>query len=415
MKSIILASLLSTCMVASAYSQENSIEVIHHWVSDSEVAALNVIQKDLAKKGVTWKDSAVGGASGANALQALRARLVAGDPPGAMQFVGFESITWAKEGVLRDFSADADAKGWAKELPKPLMPFVQINGKWVTTPVNMHRANWIWGNAKAFRDAGVEPPKTWDELIADGDKFRKAGVIPLAVSDEGWQVAKIYEALVIDLYGPEFYKKAIIDLDKGALTSPEMINVFKMLRKVRGLADDNFAGRDWAVATGMVISGKAAMQFMGDWAKGEFLAKGMKPGTDFLCMETPAPKVSYLFLSDAFGAFTSKNEGTQKAQLTLAETAMDPKVQHDFNLIKGSIPSRLDVDISDFDDCAKKSFSDRDTAIADGTMYGSLSEGFATQSEFSSVFLDVVGKFFVTDMSAEDAVKTLADGIDNAR
>ncbi|TIO38415.1 MAG: carbohydrate ABC transporter substrate-binding protein, partial [Mesorhizobium sp.] len=87
--------------------------------------------------------------------------------------------------------------------------------------------------------------------------------------------------------GPEFYKKAVIDLDEGALSSPEMIATFDKLRKVRGLVDDGFTGRDWAVATGMVADGKAAMQVMGDWAKGEFHAANKTPGTDFICYRFP--------------------------------------------------------------------------------------------------------------------------------
>jgi glucose/mannose transport system substrate-binding protein len=37
----------------------------------------------------------------------------------------------------------------------------------------------------------------------------------------------------------------------------------------------------------MVIEGKGGMQMMGDWAKGEFLKAGKKPGTDFVCVRFP--------------------------------------------------------------------------------------------------------------------------------
>ncbi|MEZ5834352.1 MAG: hypothetical protein R3D03_01275 [Geminicoccaceae bacterium] len=57
---------------------------------------------------------------------------------------------------------------------------------------------------------------------------------------------------------------------------------------LRGFVDDNF-GRDWNLATAMVINGEAGFQMMGDWAKGEFLNAGKKPGEDFLCYRFPAP------------------------------------------------------------------------------------------------------------------------------
>lgn len=417
MKSMFFAATaLGAALASLPAGAEESIEVIHHWVSEGEVAALNNIKDDLAKEGIAWKDSAVGGMSGANASQALRARLVAGDPPGAMQFVGFEAVTWSEEGALRDLDKIAVSENWEKALPPALLPFVRPDGKWTTAPINMHRNNWVWGNAAAFKKAGVEPPKTWDELIASGKKFRDAGIVPLAISDESWQVTKVFETLLLGLNGADFYKKAVVELDDGALRGPEMVATFKKLRELRGLADDNISGRDWAVATNMVASGQAAMQIMGDWAKGEFTGKGLKAGSDFLCFATPADKPSYVFNTDAFGMFKTDNQDLLKAQDALAEASMDPIVQAKFSIIKGSIPARLDADTSQYDECGKKAVADREAAIQSGSMVGSLSEGFGAPSQFSTVFGDVVSKFFVTpDMTAEDAVAQLADGVNNAR
>ncbi|MFZ6049348.1 ABC transporter substrate-binding protein [Pseudomonas sp. CR3202] len=401
--------------MGSAAAAEQRLEVLHSWVSDSEVKAVNVIKERLSTQQVTWVDSAVGGMSGSNAQQALRARVTAGDPPGAMQFLGHEAMIWADQGVLSNLNQDASANHWDQVVPDAVKPFLKHGNDWVAVPVNMHRQNWLWANAKAFEKAGVTPPRSWDELFAAGDKLRAAGYIPLAISDEPWQIGIVFDAILIDLYGADFYKKTAIDLDEKALSSPEMVKVFDTLRKVRGLADANFPGRDWAVATGMVINGKAAMQFMGDWAKGEFLAKGLKPGADFLCLETPGKEVSFQFVMDTFGMFKVDNTGTQKAQVALADTTMDKATQHDFSLIKGSIPARTDVDISDYDSCGIKSAEDRATAEKNGSLVGALTHGFASQSEFASVFQDVVSQFFVTDMSSQDAVDLLVQSINNAR
>lgn len=414
---------LSSALIASALAlsvalparAETKIEVLHHWVSESEVAALNTVREALAAKGYGWQDSAVGGMSGGNMQQALRSRLAAGNPPGAMQFIGWEGIDWAKEGVMRDLNDLDKANGWEATLPAEVMPFIKNGDDLIAVPMNMHRQNWVWANKAAFDKAGIQQPKTWAELIADGEKLKAAGIIPLAMGDEPWQIQVIYDALVADIGGPEFYKKAVVDLDPEALSSDTMKQVFDTLRQVRGLVDDGFNGRDWAVASGMVTDGSAAMQIMGDWAKGEFLAKGLKPGTDFLCFATPSETPSYQFLIDSFGMFKISNDDLIKAQDALAEVVMDPKVQHDFNLIKGAIPVRTDVKIDDFDDCAKKSYEDRAAAIASGAMLGASAHGFAAQPQFSAVFADVAAQFFVNDMSSDDAVQMLVDGIDNAR
>lgn len=400
---------------AAMAEEKGKVEGIHHWVSESEVNALKVITDKLATKGYTWQDSAVGGLSGANALQALRTRLAAGNPPATMQFLGYEGLDWAKEGVLRSLNDLYAKNGWDEALAPQLLAFVKSEDDYISLPINMHRQNWVWANKSVFDKAGLAEPKSWDELIATGPKLKEAGVIPLAIGDEPWQILEVFEAILVDVNGPDFYKKTVIDLDESALSSDQMVATFDKLRQVRGLVDDGFTGRDWAVATGMVASGKAAMQVMGDWAKGEFLAKGMKPGVDFLCFPTPTATPNFKFVIDAFGVFKIDDPAVLAGQDAWAESIMDPEVQKNFNKIKGSIPARSDVSVDDFDACAQRSFADREAAVASGAMLGGLTEGFAAQAQFAGVFSDVVGKFFVTDMSSKDAVQALVDGINNAR
>ncbi|MEO6301308.1 MAG: ABC transporter substrate-binding protein, partial [Paracoccaceae bacterium] len=363
----------------------------------------------------TWQDSAVGGANGANAVQALRTRVAAGNPPATMQFIGFEGLDWAGEDALRSLNELYAANGWDKVLPPAVLQFVKSGDNFISVPVDMHRQNWVWANKAVFDKAGITVPASWDELIADGDKLKAAGVTPLALGNENWQIMEVFEAIMGDVNGPDFYRKAVVELDDASISSPEMLKAFDTLRKVRGLVDKDFPGRDWSAATAMVANGQAGMQVMGDWAKGEFLAKGMKPGVDFLCFPTPTATPNYKFVIDTFGMFKIDNPETVAGQDAWANSIMDPATQKQFNLYKGSIPARTDIAMDEFDDCAKASFKDRAAAIASGTMYGSLTDGFATQTQFSGVYIDVVGKFFNSDMTSADAVKQLADGIANAR
>lgn len=411
----LLAASIAFIPAVAMAEEKGKVEGIHHWVSESEVNALKVITDKLATKGYTWQDSAVGGLSGANALQALRTRLAAGNPPATMQFLGYEGLDWAKEGVLRSLNDLYAKNGWDKALAPQLLAFVKSDDDYISLPINMHRQNWVWANKAVFDKAGLAEPKSWDDLIATGPTLKEAGVIPLAIGDEPWQILEVFEAILVDVNGPDFYKRTVIDLDESALSSDQMVATFDKLRQVRGLVDDGFTGRDWAVATGMVASGKAAMQVMGDWAKGEFLAKGMKPGVDFLCFPTPTATPNYKFVIDAFGVFKIDDPAVVAGQDAWAESIMDPEVQTNFNKIKGSIPARSDVSVDDFDACAQRSFTDREAAVASGAMLGGLTEGFAAQPQFAGVFSDVVAKFFVTDMSSKDAVQALVDGINNAR
>ena len=201
---LLFASISLLPAVAMAQSK-GTVEGIHHWVSESEVNALKVITDKLASKGYTWQDSAVGGLSGANAIQALRTRLAAGNPPATMQFLGYEGIDWAKEGELRSLNDLYAKNGWDKTLAPQLLAFVKNGDDFISLPINMHRQNWVWANKAVFDKAGITEPKSWDELIADGDKLRKAGVIPLAIGDEPWQILEVFEMkrpLLIDRRSP---------------------------------------------------------------------------------------------------------------------------------------------------------------------------------------------------------------------
>ena len=74
----------------------------------------------------------------------------------------------------------------------------------------------------------------------------------------------------------------------------------------------------------MVIKGEAGMQMMGDWAKGEFLKAGKKPGTDFLCFRFPGTQGNVTFNSDQFVMFNVGERQAARRQVELAKAIMAP-------------------------------------------------------------------------------------------
>ena len=278
-KYLMLAAALMLGSIVNAAAQEK-VEVLHWWTSGGEAAALDVLKKNLEAEGVTWEDMPVAGGGGEQAMTVLRARVTAGNPPTAVQLLGFDVTDWAKQGVLANLDRRRRArKAGTRSSRPPSQNFSKYDGKWVAAPVNVHSTNWIWVNKKIVRQAAASrQPTNWDELIAALDKIKAAGMSPLAHGGQPWQDATIFDSVVMSTGGPDFYKKALIDLDPAALGSDTMKTVFERMIKLRSYVDDNFSGRDWNLASAMVIDGKAGMQIMGDWAKGEFLNAGKKPG-----------------------------------------------------------------------------------------------------------------------------------------
>ena len=413
MKTRVLGAVSGLAIVASTTAfAEPQAEVLHYWTSGGEARSVAVLQEEFAANGGTWTDMPVAGGGGDAAGTALRARVLAGNAPTAAQIKGPAIQEWFEEGVLADISAVAEANNWADILPASIAGHMQCDGTWCAAPVNVHRVDWIWANAEVLAANDIAMPTTWDEFNAAAEQLMAAGIIPLAHGGQAWQDATVFEAVALGILGPDGFHSAFVELNPETLTSDEMVAVFDQMRIMRGFVDSNFSGRDWNLATAMVMNGEAAFQIMGDWAKGEFMAAGQVPGEDFLCASTPGE--GFLYNVDSFAMFAVDGEDRQAGQALLAELVLGESFQEVFNLNKGSIPARTDVALDAFDSCAILSAEDMAASDAGGSLLPSYAHGMALRGAQSGAITDVVTAHFNSDMSSPDAVQMLADAIANS-
>jgi glucose/mannose transport system substrate-binding protein len=384
---------------ASLAAHAGEVEVLHYWTSGGEAKAAASLKATLQAKGDTWKDFAVAGGGGDSAMTVLKSRVVSGNAPAAAQIKGPSIQEWGAEGVLANLDDVAKANNWDALLPKVVSDVMKYKGSYVAVPVNVHRVNWLWANPEALKKAGAKMPTTWDEFFVTAEALKKAGIIPVAHGGQNWQDFTTFESVALGVGGPEFYKKALVQLDPATL---------KSFKHVKDYTDKNAAGRDWNLATAMVIKGEAGMQLMGDWAKGEFIAAGKAPGKDFVCAAAPGTANSFTFNVDSFAMFKLKNTANAQAQKDMAEAIMAPAFQEIFNLNKGSIPVRLNMDMSKFDDCAKLSAKDFVSTAKSNSLVPSIAHGMAVSSAAEGAIKDAVSQFWNTDtMTAEQAMNRL--------
>ncbi|WP_172328901.1 ABC transporter substrate-binding protein [Mangrovicoccus sp. HB161399] len=407
-RAVMAAAVLAPC----AAGAEPQAEVLHWWTSGGEAKAVAVLQQEFAARGGSWTDMPVAGGGGDAAMTALRARVLSGNPPTAVQLKGPAIQEWYEEGVLADISDVAAAQNWEQVLPQAISAHMKCGGTWCAAPVNVHRVDWMWANAEVLAQNGIGMPASWEEFNAAAEKLIAAGITPLAHGGQAWQDATVFETVVLGIGGTEFYRKALIDLDEEALGSDTMTAVFDQMRILRGFVDDNFPGRDWNLATAMVMNGEAAFQIMGDWAKGEFLAAGKVPGEDFLCASTPGD--GFLYNVDSFAMFDVGAGDAREGQEILAELIVGPSFQETFNLAKGSIPVRSDVSLDGFDSCAQLSARDMNAASDDAGLLPSFAHGMALRGAQAGAISDVVTAHFNSDMSSEEAVEQLGRAIANS-
>lgn len=391
------------------------VQMLHWWTSGGEAAALQVLKGDLSKEGYSWKDVPVAGGGGDAAMTALKAMVAAGNYPTASQMLGYTVLDYAQAGVMGDLTETAKKEGWDKAVPAALQKFSVYDGKWVAVPVNVHSVNWLWINKAVMDKIGGTQPKTFDDLIALLDKAKAAGVTPLALGGQSWQEATMFDSIVASTGGPDFYKKAFNDLDEASLKSDTMKKSFDNLAKMITYVDPNYSGRDWNLATAMVIKGDALVQVMGDWAKGEFVAAKKTPNNDFLCYRFPGTEGSVIYNSDMFGMFNVP-DNQKAAQIALATATLSKSFQSAFNVVKGSVPARTDVPDTDFDACGKKGIADLKAANDSGKLFGSFAQGYGAAPAIANAYKDVVTKFVHGQIKTSDqAVAELVKAIDDAR
>lgn len=407
--------LLVTAVIAGLATPTlaQDVEVLHWWTAGSEAAALKVLKQDLASQGVSWQDMPVAGGGGEAASTTLKARVASGNPPEAAQLLGMALQEWAAEGVLGDLTPVAEQNGWDAVVPATIKELATHDGKWVGVPVNIHRPNWLWINAKVFEENGLTPPTTWEEFNAVAERLQGLGITPLAHGGQPWQDVTVFDDVVLGIGGPDFYRAAIHQLDPEALGSDTMKAVFDQMRIIRGFVDDNFSGRDWNLATAMLLKGEAGMQLMGDWVKGEIVLAGQVPGEDILCVPAPSTGGAFLFISDFFAAFDVADDKKDE-QFAMAAAVLSPDFQQAFNLVKGSIPARTDISMEKFDSCGQQAARDLVEAQNDGTLIGSLAHGTAQTSAVQRAIFDVVTEHLNSDMSSEEAVEELLIAVEAA-
>lgn len=409
-----IALALSVIAGSAVADGHSGVEVLHWWTSGGEAAALNVLKDDLEAQGIGWTDMPVAGGGGEQAMTVLRARVTAGNAPTAVQGLGFDIIDWANQGSLANLNDVAAAEGWDDVIPAALQQFAKVDGAWVSAPVNVHSTNWVWANKAVLEANGIAQPETWEDFVAALDTLSAAGVTPIAHGGQAWQDTTVFDGVAMSVLGIDGYRAAFVDLDEGVLGSADMVEVFDRMAVIRANVDDNFSGRDWNLATAMVINGEAGFQMMGDWAKGEFINAGKVPGEDFLCFRFPGTQDQVTFNADQFMMFDQGGDVSAE-QAALATAILSPSFQSAFNVVKGSVPARTDVSDEAFDACGKQGMADLAAAASSDNLVGSVAHGHANPASVKNAIYDVVTAHFNGEFDSETAAAELVDAVSIAQ
>lgn len=391
-------------MIAPVAAMATDLEVTHWWTSGGEAAAVKELAKAFeAKAGHKWVDGAIAG-SGDVARPVIVSRILGGDPMGATQLNhGEQALELIEAGLLLDLTDLAEEGKW-REVIKPgsLLDSCTVDGKIYCVPLNIHSPQWMWTSPAAFEAAGVAPATNWEELKAAAPKLVEAGKLPLALGMQGWQQHYIVQGLIIAKGGKDAYGKTYRDADAATLEGPMMAEVFAELAIARDLSKGGNL-QDWNLATAKVINGEAGAQVMGDWAQGEFAVAGKTAGSDYNCFIGIGGEPLISTGGDAFYFPVNSDPAVTEAQKELAKILISPEAQVAFNLKKGSLPVRGDVDLAAANDCMKKGLE----TLAAGNVIDSTDQLISPDAV--GQVQDLMSEFFGSDMAPADAQARFAE------
>lgn len=393
----VLISVIALLIVLTVFLAALPEELIiyHWWTAGGEREAIEAAFKVFKKYNPEIKivENPVAGGAGAVMKPAIWGMLISGNPPDTYQVhAGGELKEYVDAGFLDTVDEIWAETGLEVVVPETLRAMVRFGGHYYAVPINVHRSNVLYYSPKIFNELGVlekyGDPRNWDlKTLLDVLRFikeKKPDVDPFGLGTrEKWPLTHVFEVLLLLHAGPENYVK--FWTGKFNYKDPEdpvwapVKDVLKFLATLEHekLVNFNHPEVTWDEAAAGIAKGETAMLIQGDWVVGWYIAGGFKYGEDW--MAVPFPKKIFILLSDCFNLPIGAPH--RDATIAWLKAVASKELQKEFNLVKGSIPARVDVDIKYPDPYRPETAEDFKTAtLVPSPVHGALSkEGFVTE------------------------------------
>ncbi len=412
MKKFAVVAMMATALLGSTSSYAADLEVTHWWTSAGEAAAVaefaRVFEEETGNK---WIDSALAG-SGTGANPVIISRIIGGDPMGATQMnTGRDAEELIQAGLMRDLTdvvADMDIDSFYVD--QTLLEPCRYEGGLYCLPVNIHSWDWLWLSTKAYEKIGQPVPKDWNEYVASWPALQEAGILPFGLAS-GWPINGIPGVLMSAIGGEDLVFKINRDKDVEAVRSPEFRKVADALDQIRSVVSPETMVPSFGDVGTQLIEGTAAGNIHGDWLQGDLQVAGAVPGKDYECLPALGLGNKLTGGGDSF-YFPQLPEGTDpaviEAQAQLARILISPEAQLAFNMKKGSMPIRTDIDLAQANPCMQKALG----LLKNGLLpSGDFSLSSDTQKQLEDLNLEFINDDSIT---VDDYIERYASIIESA-
>jgi hypothetical protein len=179
-----------------------TVEVAATWTGAEQKRFEMVLDKFAEQTGATVKFRSAGD----DVAAYVGPRIEGGDPPDVAIFPQPGVLqTFAKQGDLipiEDVAGDEIDANFSKTAREVGSANGTLYGVWFKTA----QKSTVWYNKAVFEGAGVQPPKTWDELQQTAQTISDYGVAPYSIgADVGWPLSDLFENIYLRTAGPDMY------------------------------------------------------------------------------------------------------------------------------------------------------------------------------------------------------------------
>jgi len=248
----------------------------------------------------------------------LQPRFVGGNPPDIIDNSGAGNLDQASlvaDGQLADLADLLDAPAFdtpGKKFRDTLIPNSQDTGQYGGKQFSLEYAYTvygIWYSSSAFKQKGLEYPKTWDKMLALCADIKKAGQQSpwIYQGKYPYYMRAIIEQLAYKAGGIDVIKK-IDNLEANAWKQPEMkaaIEAVYMLAD-KGYLYPGTEGLTHTESQAEWLQGKALFIPCGNWLENE--EKGLIPnGFDMVVAPTPSLSAGDKVPFEGINAYAGEN------------------------------------------------------------------------------------------------------------
>jgi glucose/mannose transport system substrate-binding protein len=238
--------------------------------------------------------------------------------------------------------------------------------------------------------------------------LQEAGVQPFA--SPCWPIAGVPVCCSLALAAPIWSWPSNRDKDAEAVRCPRVPRVAEAMDAIRQVTPAEVQVPSFADVGNQLLAGEAAGNIHGDWLQGDLQVAGGVPGENYECLPRSAwrPALGRRRRVLLPGPARRYDEAVVEAQGQLARILIGQDAQLAFNMKKGSMPIRTDIDLAQANPCMQKALGLLENGLLPSGDWALSSD---TQQQLQDLNIEFLADLSIT---VDDYVERYASIIESA-